>query len=114
VATLGPAEFAQPLQKSSDPTALGCGHRYRAQEPDGGQLSRLLRARRYWPRCRAAEERDELAPLHSITSSARPSSDSGTVSPSALAVFRLMISSTLVDWTTGRSAGLAPARTRAV
>src|SRR5215472_3306415 len=64
VATLGPAEFAQPLHKGGDPTALGCGHRYRAQEPDGGQLARLLRARRHWPRCRAAEQRDELAPIH--------------------------------------------------
>ena len=34
---------------------------------------------------------------HSITSSARPSSESGTVRPSALAVLRLMTSSTLVD-----------------
>jgi len=58
---------------------------------------RLLRARRERPRhCRAAEQRDELAPLqlcgHSITSSARPSNGSGTVSPSALAVLRLMTS----------------------
>ena len=34
---------------------------------------------------------------HSITSSARPSSGSGTVSPSALAVLRLMTSSIFVD-----------------
>jgi hypothetical protein len=34
---------------------------------------------------------------YSITSSARPSSGSGTVSPSALAVLRFMISSTFVD-----------------
>src|SRR5262249_27597892 len=34
---------------------------------------------------------------YSITSSARPSSVSGTVRPSALAVLRLMISSTFVD-----------------
>src|SRR5262249_7582541 len=88
VATLGPAEFAQPLQKSSDPTALGCGHRYRAQEPDGGQLARLLRPRREWPRDRAAERRDELAACHSITSSARASTFDGTVIPSALAVVR--------------------------
>src|SRR5262249_36303784 len=71
VATLGPAEFAQPLQKSSDPTALGGGHRYRAQDPEGGQLARLLRARRERPRNRrAADERDELAAFHSMTSSA--------------------------------------------
>src|SRR5262249_8753653 len=63
VATLGPAEVAQPLQKSSDPTALGCGHRYRAQEPDGGQLARLLRARcERPPCCRAAQCEYELSP----------------------------------------------------
>ena len=36
-------------------------------------------------------------PDHSITSSTRPSSGSGTVMPSALAVLRLRISSTFVD-----------------
>ena len=78
-ATLDPAEFAQPLHKSGDPLALG-RRRARAQEPDGRQLSRLLRARRERPRRRrAAEQRDELAPLHSITSSARASSVGGTV-----------------------------------
>src|SRR5450759_2388256 len=34
---------------------------------------------------------------HSITSSARPSSDSGIVRPSAFATFRLTINSTFVD-----------------
>ena len=47
---------------------------------------------------------------HSITSSARARSNCGTVRPSALAVFRLMISSNLVACWTGRSAGLAPLR----
>src|SRR5262249_598903 len=42
----------------------------------------LLRARRYWPRRRAAEKRDELASLHSITSSARASTVLGTSMPS--------------------------------
>ena len=46
--------------------------------------------------------------LYSITSSARPSSDNGTVIPSVLAVLRLMINSTFEDWTTGRSASLSP------
>src|SRR5215469_9393625 len=51
----------------------------------------LLRARRQRPRRRrAAEKRYEgAAPDHSITSSARPSSVSGTVRPSDLAVFKL-------------------------
>ena len=63
-ATLDPAEFAQPLHKSGDPWARS-RRRGRAQEPDGRQLRRLLRARRERPRRRrAAEQRDELAPPH--------------------------------------------------
>jgi hypothetical protein len=50
--------------------------------------------------------------LHSITSSARESSGSGIVRPSALAVLRLRISSTLVTCCTGRSAGFSPLRMR--
>src|SRR5262249_26569917 len=61
---------------------------------------------------RAAEQRDELAPLHSITSSAVASSFSGTVRPRLVAVFRLMANSNLTGASTGRSAGLAPFRMR--
>ena len=75
-------------------------------------IARLLRARRERPRRRAAEQRDELAPLHSITSSARASSDGGTSRPSALAVLRLMTSSYLVGACTGKSAGFSPLRMR--
>src|SRR5262245_38270383 len=73
----------------------------------------LLRMRRERPRrgC-AAEQRDELAPLHSITSSARASKLSGTMRPSALAVLRLTTSSYLVGACTGRSAGFSPLRMR--
>src|SRR5262249_34602844 len=84
----------------------------RVQKPDYGHRW-LLRSRRERPRCcRAAEQRDELAPPHSITSSARASSVGGTVRPSALAVFMLMISSTLVDCCTGMLAGFSPLRIR--
>ena len=38
--------------------------------------------------CQTAEQRDELAPSHSITWSARASNCTGTVRPSAFAVFR--------------------------
>jgi hypothetical protein len=48
--------------------------------------------------------------FYSISSSARPLSASGTAMPSAFAVLRLIISSTLVDLWTGRSRGLAPLR----
>jgi integrase/recombinase XerD len=45
---------------------------------------------------RAAEKRDELAPLHSITSSARSGNAGGMLNPSARAVLRLTTSSNLV------------------
>src|SRR5262249_8503595 len=61
---------------------------------------------------RAADERDELAPSHSITSSARASTVAGMSMPSALAVFRLITVSYLVGACTGRSAGFSPLRMR--
>jgi len=45
---------------------------------------------------------------YSITLSAQRRNVSGIVSPSALAVLRLITSSNLVGCTTGKSAGLAP------
>src|SRR5207249_1170859 len=73
----------------------------------------LLRARRERPgRSRAADERNELAAFHSITSSARASSVAGTSRPSAFAVFKLITSSNLVGACTGSSAGFSPLRMR--
>src|SRR5215470_3604955 len=73
----------------------------------------LLRARRERPRSRrAAEQRDEIAALHSITSSARAMSDGGTTRPSPLAVWRLMTRSYLVGACIGKSAGFSPLRLR--
>src|SRR5262252_6851756 len=83
------------------------------QEHDAPHSLRLLRVPRERPRCRAAEQRDEIAPPpHSITSSARASSVGGTSRPSVLAVLRLMINSNLVGCWIGRSAGLAPLKMR--
>jgi hypothetical protein len=56
----------------------------------------LLRAHHCRPRRRAPESRDERAPPHSITSSARASRFGGIVRPSALAVLALMTSRNLV------------------
>src|SRR5262249_57533757 len=65
----------------------------------------LLRARRERPRGRrATEQRDELAALHSITSSARAINVGGPVRPSVLAVLRLMTNSSLVGNSMGKSA----------
>src|SRR5262249_8939720 len=73
----------------------------------------LLRECRERPSGRTADECDELAPPHhSITWSARPSSESGTVRPSAFAVFMFITSSILLACCTGKSAGLSPLRTR--
>ena len=56
------------------------------------------------PPCREHVQQDGA---YSITSSARASSAAGTVMPSALAVLRLMISSSLVGNSTARSPSFA-------
>src|SRR5215831_10018339 len=56
----------------------------------------LLRPRRERPRGRAADQRDELAAPHSITSSAVNNSRGGISSPSAAVTFRLITSSYLL------------------
>src|SRR5437660_3545938 len=65
-------------------------------EPDlfhRAHTPRPLRACRKWPRgSRAAEQSNEIAASHSITSSARASSIGGISMPSALAAFRLIAS----------------------
>src|SRR6516165_2009899 len=77
---------------------------------------RLLRACSKRPRSRrSAEQSDEIAPPnHSITSSASESRLSEILTSSALAVLRLITVSNLVGCSTGRSAGFAPLRIRAV
>src|SRR5262249_44178349 len=82
-----------------------CGDR--VENSDSLNRSPCDARRRERPRHCAAEQGDELPPLHSITSSAR-TSEGGTVRPSASAVLRLMINSNFVGCSTGRSAGFAP------
>src|SRR5262249_61916097 len=92
---LRPTQLAHSLHEGGSPLALRrCGTR--AEQSEGRGL-RLLHARRERP-CRraAAEQRDELAALHSITSSAATSSPGGTSMPSALAVLKLITNSNLV------------------
>jgi len=102
------ARFTQPLSKCRN--KLGSfSRRPGAEKPDDGHRG-LLRTRRERPRCRAAQQRDDFAAFHSITSSARESRVGGTSRPSALAAFRLITSSNLVGCSTGRSPGFAPLR----
>src|SRR5262249_12643177 len=112
-AALDPTEVVEPPRECGRPLTF----RQRcavAQEPDNWSLRSLLRPRSERPHHhRAAEQRYELPPLHhSITSSARASTEDGTSSPSAFAVLRLMISSYLVGDCTGRSPGFSPLRIR--
>src|SRR5262249_40272061 len=103
-----PAQYGQPLQERSE---AGLPYRIigkcREEHADAPYPLALLRPRHERPRRRrAAEQRDEFAPgAHSITSSARASSVSGTTRPSALAVVRLTTSSNLVGCSTGRRFG---------
>src|SRR5262249_34362750 len=104
----------QRLHEHRETSLLVCRRIGRAHEhADLSYALRLLRARRERPRCCAAEQRDERAALHSITSSAATSRPDGTVKPSAFAVLRLTVVSNLVGACTGRSAGLEPRRMRA-
>ena len=84
---------SQPLSPVATQHSLPSG-RYSLLGPDFHRLDRTSFAWR----------------THSITSSARGSSDCGTVRPSILAVFRLITNSNLVGCKTGKSEGFSPLR----
>src|SRR5262249_40633923 len=108
VAALDVAGFAEPSTERSHPVRGGASRR---GIDEANHRHRLLRARRERPRRRrAAEQRDELAALHSITSSARASSGDGMVRPSAFAVIKFTIRSNLVGCSTRMLLGFAPRR----
>src|SRR5262249_10281824 len=112
IAPLHPAATGKPAQECPE---VALGRWCSPQEADPSHPLALLRARRERARShRAAKQRDELAALHSITSSASASSLSGTSRPSTLAVLRLMTNSNLTGASTGKSAGLAPFRMRSI
>src|SRR5262249_51649679 len=85
IAALGIAEYAHPREETLQ---VVVGRRTCRQIADARRLFARLRVRGERPGgCRAGEQRDELPPSHSITSSARASKGGGTSTPSALAVF---------------------------
>src|SRR5262245_38616032 len=109
VAADAPARLLETLQERPDAGLKFRIVRSRGQEnADETHPLALLRVRSERPRRRAAEQRDELPALHSITSSARAMSVGGISRPSALAVWRLMVKLNLVERSIGRSAALAP------
>src|ERR1700732_1023588 len=88
---------------------LGGAH----EHPNPPHALRLLRTRTKRPRsCCAAEERDEFAAGHSMTSSADTMIEFSKVKPSVLAVFVLTTISNLVGRSIGKSDGRAPLRMR--
>src|SRR5712671_17237 len=111
VAPLHPAQLSQSGLKRLDAHfSFRVARRHCEQRTNHPQPIALLCACAERPAgCRAAEQRDELAPPHhSITSSARCCKNQGTSRPSALAVLRLMTSSNFEGCTTGKSAGFSP------
>src|SRR6516162_3126408 len=112
IAAFRPPNVSECLPERSEPglrftVALGIGQ----QHTDPPHPFRLLRARRDCPGSRrATQKRDQLAPPHSITSSAISRKSGVIVSPRAFAALRLMTSSNFVGRCTGNSAGLAPLR----
>src|SRR5262249_16150716 len=116
IATHTPAQLLQRVNEGFDTSlcfrVVGCKRRQHTNPP---HALGLLRARRERPcRRRAAEQCHELAPLHSITSSARASSVGGTSRPMILAVCRLMTISKFDARKIGKSPGFSPLSTRPV
>jgi hypothetical protein len=97
VVAFGKAEFFEPSPKSTQ-TPFHCIGRSALEANN-------RRARSERPSNRTAEQREELPPPYSITSSARASSDVGTTMPSSLAVLPLITNSNFVGCNTGSSAG---------
>src|SRR5262249_41741204 len=112
VLTVGPAQLLQPLHERNEPRLSFRVVRSRIHEhPDAPHT--LLRARCAWPHNRrAAEQGDEIATPHSITSSARASMIGAISRPIALGVLTLSTSVNLVGRSIGNSAALAPLRMR--
>src|SRR5262249_60907747 len=115
VATDHPAQLLQLLQERTNASLIfriirGCS----LDDADPPHALGLLRPRRERPGRRTTEQPDELAPRHSITSSARASSVAGTSRPKIRAVCRLITNSNLVARRIGMSAGFSALRTRPV
>src|SRR5215510_13771677 len=112
IVAVGPAQLLQSLLECREAYLDVLIVRGQAREhPDPPHPLPLLRARHDRPsRRRTAKQRDELAALHSINSSARSKNASGIFSPNALAAVRLITRSSLVGCSTGMSPGFAPRR----
>src|SRR5258705_6914650 len=93
------AAHRRPLSRGSNP--CGCPHKplvsYRINRQLSGWIPPPLMIRAFGAHCHNPTHESQQIAVYSITSSARPSSESGKLMLSAWAVLRLMISSTFVD-----------------
>ena len=94
---------------TSKPMLLGYARRLNTAARDRGRTARFGPNRKFALTQLGARTGHSPA-AYSMTSSARARKAGGIVSPSVLAVFRLMTSSNLTGFCTGRSDGLAPFR----
>src|SRR5262249_6051109 len=110
-----PSQFLKAIGKRVEPTtgrhSLGGAHQD-DNAANGPRLLRMCGDRPY--SCPTTEQPDELAPPHSITSSAVASNVEESSSASAFAVLRLITRSNFVDWYTGILAGFSPFKIRPV
>src|SRR5262249_55783823 len=99
VAAVEPAQLREPLhERRYAGLKLRIVSGAEPQPVDAPHPIALLSARSERPCCsRAAEQRDELAAPHSITSSASNCIELGTARPSTFAVLKLITNSNLVD-----------------
>jgi hypothetical protein len=96
IATLDVSQLSKPLTKRLDQrTIRDWVRRTTMEKPDHRHRSLLRLCGERPSECHAADKRHELAPLHSITSSARAKSVGGIVSPIAFAAFMLTTRSNL-------------------
>jgi len=112
IAAIDIASLAQPEAEGGH---IGCvlPGRRATEKPHHRHRLPLLRVCRERPCRRAAEKGYELAPQnHSISSSAIANTPGGMVRFRAFAALRLITSSNLIGWKTGKSAGLSPLRMR--
>ena len=107
-ATVLEALFGQSLAERRRMRGKALG-RAGGQETDCRKVRRLQAAGDRAQRA-GADQRQDVAALHSITSSARSRKAIGIARPIAFAVLRLITNSNFVGSSTGRSAGLAPFR----
>src|SRR5262249_18588700 len=90
-----------PCRRAPLPTALPPATDLPSGASPNGALCRRMHCNKM---------RRRIAGSYSITSSARASTEGGTVRPSVLALLRLITNWTFVAWMTGRSAGFSPLR----